>query len=83
MGRDECYTIQQLATHARVSVWTVRHYIKKGEVPPHYGSRTNPIYTNVHLRELMRVRNDLAANVRLGHTRDAHPKPHTVKVSRG
>jgi DNA-binding transcriptional MerR regulator len=80
VARDECYTIQQLATHARVSVRTVRHYISVGDVPSHYGSRTKPIYTNAHLRALMRVRSELEANVRLGHIRESRRTSHTVKV---
>lgn len=77
------YTIQQLATHARVSVRTVRYYIEKGEVPRPFGSRSSPIYTDAHLRALMRTRNELASNVRLGHIQESKPTPHVVRVGHG
>lgn len=82
MALDQCYSIQQLATHARVSVSTVRHYINMGEVPKCFGSRTRPIYTNAHLSALMRTRRGLEGNVRLGHIAESAPFPaHTIKVS--
>jgi DNA-binding transcriptional MerR regulator len=68
--RDESYSIQQLATEARVSVNTVRKYIQMGLVSRPGGYRCAPIYTNTHLRELMHVRRSMEGNVRLGDIRD-------------
>jgi DNA-binding transcriptional MerR regulator len=78
--RDEAYSIQQLATEARVSVATVKSYIYQGLVDRPDGPRCAPIYTNRHYRQLMRIRNRLEGNVRLRDLRDDKPY-HTIKIT--
>jgi DNA-binding transcriptional MerR regulator len=63
--RDEAYTLQQLATEAGVSVHAVRKYRYLRLIDPPSGPKCSPIYTNLHLRQLLYVVRRKEDNVRL------------------
>jgi DNA-binding transcriptional MerR regulator len=79
--RDESYTIQQLATHARVSIATIRKYQDKGLVDRRDGTDCSPIYTNRHLRQILWVIKQRESNVTLDVMRDMpRYNGHVVKL---
>lgn len=77
---ESAYTLQQIAAEAGVSVATIRYYITQGAVPRNYGSRSNPVWTDDHLRAVMRVRRALTTENKK--VTDHRPRPHCPKVDR-
>lgn len=49
-------SLQQLSEHAEVPGRTVRYYIQKGLLPAPEGEKRGAYYTDMHLAELLRIK---------------------------
>lgn len=50
------YSLDQLVTQSGVSGRTIRYYIQKGLLPPPQGEKRGAWYSQVHLADLLRIR---------------------------